>query len=344
MKLHHDDPVISTQIVRHVRNCLEMAGVPSEALLQNSGISPGRLDDRDDNVELKSYVQFFETAAIEAGNASFGLHAARLMSADGLGPLSFLFLSAPTLQKAFETFTEYLDTMQQATFNAFDIEDDHCFFSYAIRNPDISPRKQDAEYSIGVMYNLVKQYLGRNEAPLEVHFEHECQSKHVSYESYFGCPVFFEQPHNRLYLNKSILGQRSSALSPELFPIIVGHLQLGMHVPLESMSVAGRVREILMAQTPDALPKLDDVAMRLGLARTTLMRHLAREGVRFGTLVDERKLDFAQQLMAASNRTISDIALASGYSETSSFTRAFSRYMGVKPSVWRRQQKSPPVS
>lgn len=86
------------------------------------------------------------------------------MSAEGLGPLSFLFLSAPTLGQAFQTFTEYLDAMQEATLNAFVIEGSFGHFTYGIRDDALTPQRQDSEYSIGVMCNLQRQFLGRRSA------------------------------------------------------------------------------------------------------------------------------------------------------------------------------------
>jgi hypothetical protein len=157
-QLNQQHPTISTQIVRHIRDCLELAGIPSATLLDRHGIVPDTVDDRNDAVSLADYVRFFEDAAEEAGNPHFGMHAARVMSADGLGPLSFLFLSAPTLGQAFHTFTEHLDAMQEATFNAFIVEDSISHFTYGIRDDALAPRRQDSEYSIGVMCNLMRQY------------------------------------------------------------------------------------------------------------------------------------------------------------------------------------------
>ncbi len=337
--MNQNQPTISTQIVRHIRDCLELAGVASAPILEQHGIHPDQVDDRDQVISLADYVSFFESAAQTAHNPHFGLHAARVMSADGLGPLSFLFLSAPTLGAAFQTFTEYLDAMQESTFNAFELQARVCHFTYAIRDDDIVPRRQDSEYSIAVMCNLMRQYLGRRSAPAEVHFEHERQGTLSSYESYFDCPVYFEQPHNRLYLPNEWLERRSSVLSSELFPIIAGHLKARMHAQIEGLSVTDQVRDLLMAHAPDRLPGLSQIASRLRLSRTTLMRRLAGEETRFSELVAERRLGSARQLLSISARSIADIALAAGYAETASFTRAFKRHAGVTPSGWRTSQK-----
>jgi AraC-like DNA-binding protein len=335
-QLNQQHPTISTQIVRHIRDCLELAGIPSATLLDRHGIVPDTVDDRNDAVSLADYVRFFEDAAEEAGNPHFGMHAARVMSADGLGPLSFLFLSAPTLGQAFHTFTEHLDAMQEATFNAFIVEDSISHFTYGIRDDALAPRRQDSEYSIGVMCNLMRQYLGRRSAPAEVHFEHERVGALSWYESYFDCPVYFEQPHNRLYLPVELLDRGSTALSTALFPIIADHLKARMHVQPNGLDTIGRVRDILMSFPPHDLPSLDQTAKLIGCSRATLMRRLSLEGQRYGELVTERRLGHARQLLRSSNRSIADIALASGYSEAASFTRAFQKKSGSAPSRWRR--------
>lgn len=334
------DPVISTQIVRHIRDCLELAGISAGVLLEQHGICPGEVDDRENAIPLADYVRFFEAAAQAAQKPHFGMHAARVMSADGLGPLSFLFLSAPTLGQAFQTFTEYLDAMQEATFNAFVIEPDISHFAYGIRDDRLVPRRQDSEYSIGVMCNLMRQYLGRNSVPAEVHFEHERVGALSWYESYFDCPVYFDQPSNRLYLPLELLGRGSTALSQELFPIIADHLKARMQPAKSDEAFAHAIRNLLLSASLDDLPTLDRAAQKLGLSRATLMRRLSAEGQRFGQLVTERRISHARQLLLSSSRSIADIALACGYSETASFTRAFHKHTGETPSRWRRGKRN----
>mgnify|MGYP001764975955 CR=1 FL=1 len=337
--MSQSEPTIATQIVRHVRDCLELTGMASAPILLQHGIRPEVVDQPDETVALSAYVQFFESAASASRNPQFGLQAARLMSANGLGPLSFLFLSAPTLRQAFETFTTYLDAMQEATFNAFEREGDLWHFSYAIRHDAITPRLQDAEYSIGVMCNLLKQYLGPQSNPVEVHFEHQCQGALRWYEGYFGCPVYFEQANNRLYLDASLLDRSSNALSSELFPIIAGHLATRMSDHQGDADVAVQVRDLLLRHSPDALPQLDQVAAMLKVSRATLIRRLRHQGTSFGGLVMDRRIGFASQLLAGSSRTISDIAIASGYAETASFARAFRGRTGQTPRQWRKERQ-----
>ena len=95
------DPSISAQFLRHVANCVELTGRAPDGLLTNIGLTRGELDDPERLIRLADFLSFFEDAAVLARNPHFGLHAGRLAGSDSLGPLSFLFLSAPTLRQAF---------------------------------------------------------------------------------------------------------------------------------------------------------------------------------------------------------------------------------------------------
>ena len=148
------EPTISVIILRHVANCLDLTGNSSDELLGEIGLSRASLDDRELVIPLQDFLLFFERAAERSNNPHFGLQAGRLVGSDSLGPLSFLFLSAPTLKDAFSSFVRYLDTMQQASSNEFRVEGARAVFEYGLADQSLEFRRQDAEYSIGATYTL----------------------------------------------------------------------------------------------------------------------------------------------------------------------------------------------
>jgi hypothetical protein len=116
-------PTISALVLRHVANCLDLAGCNPAPLLVPFGLRTSDLDDPKAVMPLEDYLAFFETAALRAGNPAFGLQAGRLAASDSLGALGFLFLSAPTFRAALQGFSAYLATMQQATANRFTVHE-----------------------------------------------------------------------------------------------------------------------------------------------------------------------------------------------------------------------------
>ncbi|MFO1326298.1 MAG: AraC family transcriptional regulator ligand-binding domain-containing protein [Rubrivivax sp.] len=109
----------------------------------------------------------------------------------------------------------------------------------------------------------------------------------------------------------------------------------------ESGTVA-QVRRILRRHLGGEAPTLEQVAAELGQAPQTLRRHLARDGEPgFRALRDALRRDAAIEYLARPQLTLAEIAQRLGFSEVSTFHRAFRHWTGVAPGQYRltRQQR-----
>jgi len=328
-------PVIAAQFLRHVANCLDLTGQSAARLLAELGLDRDAIEGADTVIPLALFLNFFERAAAVSNNPSFGLQAGRLVGSDSIGPLSFLFLSAPDLASAFASFTRYLDTMQQASRNRFAVNGDCATFEYRVIDPALPHRRQDAEYSISAMYSLARQYTGGAIDLIEVRFEHERAGAYATYRDHFGCDVFFEQATNLIVFDARHLAHRGQVLSPVLHPIMEDHLRRRADAGGDG-TVADRVRALIAAAPLDHPPRLDAVARALGLSLPTLHRRLRQAGTSWRALIDEHRLTAADRMVRETARSIADIALSVGYAETASFTRAFVRHFGRTPRASRK--------
>jgi AraC-like DNA-binding protein len=327
-------PVIAAQFLRHVANCLELTGRSAAGLLAELGLDRDAIEGADTEIPLGLFLTFFERAAVMSNNPSFGLHAGRLVGSDSIGPLSFLFLSAPDLAAAFASFTRYLDTMQQASRNRFVVEGDHAMFEYKVVDPSLPQRRQDAEYSISAMFSLARQYTGGTIELREVRFEHERAGPYGVYRDYFGCDVFFEQDTNLMVFAAQHLSHRGRVLSPVLHPIMEDHLRRRADSGGEGTPV-DRARAMIANAPLDQPLRVAEVADRLGISLPTFNRRLRGAGTSWRTLIDEHRLAAADRMLRETHRSVADVALAVGYAESASFSRAFSRHFGRNPRASR---------
>ncbi len=332
------EPQIAAQFLRHVANCVELTGHSAAGLLARIGVTREVLEDPDGLIPLASFVSFFEDAAELVRNPHFGLHAGRLSGSDSLGPLSFLFLSAPDLRTAFTSFTRHLATMQQASRNHFADEGGWATFSYGVLDQSLTRRRQDAEYSIGAMVSLARQFTGGEIELREVRFEHERVGDYARYRDFFGCDVFFEQDCNAIAMDGRYLDARGRVLSPSLHPILEEHLQR-LAGRGTAASLAEQVRAMIEQAPLDAPPDLAEAARRLDLSVPTLHRRLTAEGTGWRKLVHEHRMETAARLLRTSRRNVSMIALDVGFAESASFTRAFARHFGIPPGRYRSEKK-----
>ncbi|MWV27541.1 AraC family transcriptional regulator [Aurantiacibacter rhizosphaerae] len=330
------EPTISVLLLRHVANCVELTGRASEPLLEEFGLGKDLLEDREATLPLRTFLAFFESAAEFANNRHFGLHAGRIASADSLGPLSFLFLSAPTLGEAFSAFVHYLGVMQQSARNSISVGPDTATFEYGVRDTSLGARRQDAEYSIAVTYTLARNYCGGRLDLREVCFEHAQVGDYLTYRDFFDCDVFFDRPRNSISFDAADLTRRGRELSGDLFPILVDHLQSKAEDEAGPATLVERLEDWLQMRAVSAPPKVEDAAAALGLSVHALQRRLAKDGQTFRDMAQHHRMQQACHLLAESDRSIADIALSVGYSESASFIRAFKAQCGNTPERYRR--------
>ncbi|MDT7835554.1 AraC family transcriptional regulator [Aquabacterium sp. OR-4] len=92
-------------------------------------------------------------------------------------------------------------------------------------------------------------------------------------------------------------------------------------------------REALARAQP--APTLDGLAAALGLSPATLRRRLADEGATWQQLKDAVRRELALQHLAEGRLTVDEIASRLGFEDASTFYRAFRKWTGVAPGVWR---------
>jgi AraC-like DNA-binding protein len=105
------------------------------------------------------------------------------------------------------------------------------------------------------------------------------------------------------------------------------------HIATESTEIRAIrecIRSLARLDSPARLPALSAVARHFGITPRTLQRRLRERGATFRLLVNAVRLELATMELASS-ATVVEAAEAAGFSEASSFHRAFKRWTGHTP-------------
>ena len=100
-------------------------------------------------------------------------------------------------------------------------------------------------------------------------------------------------------------------------------------------SLTERIRRLLLRQLDQELPSLEAVGKSLAMTPQTLRRRLHEEGQGFQALKDDLRRDAAIEYLARAELSLVDISARLGYSEPSTFHRAFKKWTGVAPGEYR---------
>jgi AraC-like DNA-binding protein len=332
-------PRIAMQLVDPMIEWLNGRGVDAEPLLSAAGIPVRSAANAPSMVPLSSYVKLLESSAAAISHPHLGLKLGQFEEPGTLGALGYLFMSAASLLDAFEGFCGHLDALQEDTTNRLLISGDSVIVQYRINDESISHRRQDAEYSISAMHTLTLLYSDAAIRPREVCFEHRQVGKYSTYLDLFHCDVFFEQPCNTLVYRREGFNVRNRRRSNLLNPIIASHLSHLAEHHASTRSYTARVIELIEMRISDSSCNQARIAEALEISVPTLVRRLRSEGSSFRDLLRERRLMHAERLLKLDDTPVAEIALAVGYAENASFTRAFRRQYSVSPEQYRRARR-----
>jgi AraC-like DNA-binding protein len=107
---------------------------------------------------------------------------------------------------------------------------------------------------------------------------------------------------------------------------------------LDSLTAQTTSREVvdkIVERLPDGPPSQQQIAEALHVSNRTLQRRLKDEGTSFMDLLQDTRLQLAQKYLQQRSRSVVETAYMLGFSEPSTFSRAFKRWTGVAPADYR---------
>jgi AraC-like DNA-binding protein len=291
------------------------------------------------SLELSAFCALFEEAARDTRNPNFGLWFGNRFKPRDLGLIGYAAVSSSSLGSALENFVGLFSLHQQSTHMAItDAGSGLVRLEYQIHMPDILARRQDAELSLGMFLNIIRECCGPSWGPEEVHFEHPKPEAWREHESAFDAPVYFSQVTNALVFRRELFARPMPA--PDLKLLSITRLCL-MSVgtrPLPRQTRKDQIRSAIRARLAEGYPPLEAVAEAVRATPAAIQRELARDNLNYKDLVEETRRDLALLYVRQRELPFSEIAYLLGYSELSAFSRAFHRWTGTSPRNFRSRR------
>jgi AraC-like DNA-binding protein len=120
---------------------------------------------------------------------------------------------------------------------------------------------------------------------------------------------------------------------------LVGYLDRLADESLESLgteeSILKKVRRALWTELSEGQPSVKRIAAALNMSVRTLQRRLREDDTSFVEVLDEFRREMATGLLRNRELAIYEVAFLLGYSEPSTFHRAFRRWHACSPREYR---------
>lgn len=286
-------------------------------------------------VHLRSFVEFLERVA---GDTEAGLAWAVGSASDYAtrGKIGQAILSSRTLGSALKRLTEYFPLIQDATELRVSVSGSWAVLSYRIVDPDIWPRHQDAMYSLGIYASLLRAAApdAWRQVELTVEATQEQVAGNMSQLIQANCVYGGET--NALRFPTRILDCRLELAPPAESSLLLALNRQLVRKRLET-PIIDRVRFLIFRDMSESSVRQEVIASKLGMTSRTLRRRLVDENTSYQAILDDCRMRAAAlEFRIRADAPIAETALKLGYSEHSTFSRAFTRWAGMPPLEYRR--------
>lgn len=154
-------------------------------------------------------------------------------------------------------------------------------------------------------------------------------------ESFFRCPIEFNQSNLGFAIPSCCLGLPLEHAAPMLAHKLEQQAEMILaKLPSDSELVAN-LHRLILTSIPHGAPSADQVAKKLGVSRRTLHYRLSEAGIDYSSIIRNVRESLAKTYLADTSVSLIDVALLLGYSEQSTFTRAFKTWTGLTPLKYR---------
>lgn len=300
----------------------------ADLLLASHGILRSQLEDPYAVLPMARYVALFEDAAAITGDAALGARMGTGFKPADIGPIGMLFALSPTIRKAFERLSKYVNALQGATSSALFEENGDVVWSYRIVDPSMWPRRQDSEFTLAASCQLVRSCFRRGWRPIEVQLEHQAPRDANALERIFGGPILFGQSGNRIVMSRTEADRVHRTEDQSLVAILERHIEDLVEKTATSDLVKEKVQALIGIYLGHKPITVGALAADLKLSQRSLQRKLADEGVSLRDLLRQHRQTLAGQYLGDRTVSMSEVARLLGYADSTVLWRAL-RSWGV---------------
>lgn len=322
-------------MVRALFVAAEAQGAPRAALLQAAALSETQLGADEVWVPRSFLSRVCEAVLAVTGDPAFGLHWAERLTESSFPPITNLFIHSTSLRDAFDALQRFTPLLASGTKIEV-IEGPNALIVKRISTEQLwlNERRFCAEmFTVGLL-NQIRRML-RQVSLSAVSFDYPAPSYSAEYRRVFERPVQFNQPFTGLIFDSSLLNRRSIHQDVEMQGTLRELAERRLSRISRTTPYSQRVRDVLICNGGKCRTDMKSVARALHTSVRSLRRRLKAEGVAYGFLLNATLASMASDMLSNEALTIGQVSEAMGFSDRSTFHRAFKRWTGRTPSEYR---------
>ena len=322
----------SGTLVRMAYQGLINLDVDADEVLRRCGLDPAQLYKPNLRTHFSAQPLFWQAAVELSGDPCIGLHLGEKMPVYKGQILEYLLLSSTTFGEGLKRVLSYQRLISDAMHGQITQSSTPFLTNYFSEHRYLTPHL--AEAMVVSLIRFLQSVSDEKFKPTKICFTHSALTNIAEYERVFQCPVEFDNNQFRLYFEPEILDYRSPYAEPELLSMHMQSADQHMEI-LEKRDLIIEVRNQVGALLETCDISLESISRQLDMSPRQLRHQLNLAGTSLQKIINQYRKSLSRQLLSQTDETISEIVYLTGFSEPSTFYRAFKRWEGMTPIEYR---------
>jgi AraC-like DNA-binding protein len=287
-------------------------------------------------IPLSQGCHFLEQAALSQGIAQLGLQIGQRARLEELGIFGRLICGSLTLYEAITAASRLVAAHNTGERIWLKIQGEQAQLCHQLVARVDHGRQQADHYALMYLLQLVRLAAGANWRPREIHFETAPSPELGKFEPLADARLAFHQEATALFFSRNLL--MLPLKKQAKLPVMPSKAETDLWTSAPAGDFAGSVRQVLDMLLGEGHPNIGLAAEVAGMSVRTFQRRLAAANLSYSRLIEQARFDKAMRLLAEPHISLINIAFELGYTEPANFTRAFRRWTGISPRLFRRRQ------
>ncbi|WP_369602071.1 AraC family transcriptional regulator [Hahella sp. SMD15-11] len=332
---------ISVSFVLTMQRAVLALGHDPEPVLARYGLDREKRAQPGFRLSIPRFMRIGHDLMTLTGRPDIGLITGRITHWSDLGPVGLAAMSAPTLGQAMRVAINFerLGSKNRKGHSHYSEENGRGLARFYSLTPYNDYNRFVVDCILASWYQLALTATGETDLVHHAEIEFERPDYADRYAEHLPFPIRFGAKRNAVVFRRRATQWPLCTHNPAVHNLSVQWCHEELNKLDRESAYRERVAKAALSRFNGGPPRLEEIAEQLGMSPWTLRRRLADEGITYQEIVDAVRKDLAETYVKSTDLTMSEIAYRLGFASPPAFFRAFRRWFGLTPKLYRSQRQ-----